>query len=210
MKKFFLESTKEMSLSELKTEKISIKRIETNSTIHSLLCPIHVQYTDPSTKAGRGYYLHASPYYSNTKPGIMTDKPMDEIITSCKNTMLSVSDMNLDHFVFTLFYEELEDLVDELIVYVNTQSEGRTYSLNPLSKSHIQKIFPNARLARQIYASFENEQMYEMQHGDIRKQFAVALTGLTKKDLFRIGQVTFVNPATNMKISSISFESFDI
>ncbi|CAG0956679.1 MAG: hypothetical protein HND27_00445 [Bacteroidetes bacterium] len=205
-KTFTINSNEEKSLDALGINKISIKRISSNSDIHSLFSPIEVTISKPTGEIKK-WYIHATTYFSNTKPGIITDIEMNEIITSCQNAVLKINN-TMEHapFVLTIEYEELLDLIDVLVIYVNNQSEGRTYSLHPSSKLELMSKFPDAKPVGQLYTSYENEQLFQMQHGDILRPFVQGITNLTDKELLRIGRVDFIDSRTNELLRQMTFD----
>ena len=204
--KFILKSDEEKNLKDLAVNKISIRKVASNSDIHSLFCPIEVMYSNPFSGVISKRVIHASTYFSNRNAGIITDMEMNEVITSCNNTILKIyNNLNLPTFSLIIEYEELTNLIDTLTIYVNTQSEGRTYSLHPSSKKQIIEKFPYAHPAGQLYTSHENEYMFKMQHGDILKPFVQGITNLSDYELLRIGQVDFIDSMTNKLILSHSF-----
>ena len=115
--------------------------------------------------------------------------------------------MNHSPFNLTIEYENLPDLIEALTIYVNNQSEGRTFSLHPKSKQELIQKFPNAVPAGQLYTSYENEQAFKMQHGDILRPFVKGITNLNDKDLIRLGRVDFVDSRTDQVLVSTSFEN---
>jgi hypothetical protein len=203
---FTVNSESEKLLETLGVKKIKIKRISSNSDIHSLFCPIEIKIAKPSGEI-RTLPLNASTYFSNTKPGIATDIEMNYIITSCQNTVIRIiNNLNLEPFILTFEYEELVDLIDVLIIYVNNQSEGRTYSLHPLSKQQLKIKFPASHPAGQLYTSYEDEHLFQIQHGDIIKPFVQGITNLSNDELLRIGRFEFVDPRTNNVLHITSFD----
>lgn len=201
-----LGSNEVKNLNDLGVSKIIIKKIASDSDLHSLFCPIEVTVSKPNGETKK-WPIHASAYFSNTKPRIVTDNEMNEIITSCEYAVLKIKN-SMDHspFNFTIEYEDLPDLIDVLTIFVNNQSEGRTYSLHPTSKQELIRTFPNAIPAGQLYTSYENEQAFQMQHGDILRPFVQGITNLTDLELLRLGRVDFIDSRTNQLLASTSFE----
>jgi hypothetical protein len=205
-KTFTFSSTEKKNLKELGVSKISIKKISSDSDIHSLFCPIEVTISKHTGEIKK-WTIHASTYFSNTKSGIVTDMEMNEIITSCQFADLRINNtLKNSPFNFTIEYEDLPDIIDVLVIYVNNQSEGRTYSLHPISKQELVQKFPNAKPAGQLYATYEKEQAFQIQHGDILKPFVQGITNLTDLELLRLGRVEFIDSHTNQILISTSFD----
>lgn len=200
-KQFSINTNDPKSLAQFSDNKIVIRKIRVvEGDIHDLFTPIQVKTTLPTGEI-YSYYINATSYYSNTRPGIETDKPMDVVIRNCKFTELLITSTQERKATLEIEYTIVEG--EPLIIVVNQDLDGYTFTLTTPSKEIILSKFPNARPVRSVVVGYDVKQNFEMMYGKIEKHILPALTDLTEEQLNQLGQVSLVDAQTKTVIKSI-------
>ncbi|HWY13501.1 MAG TPA: hypothetical protein VN026_19385, partial [Bacteroidia bacterium] len=110
-------------LGTLGVDRIILRKIISNSAnIHTLFVPIKVA-ADFADGSSYSYFISPIQYFSNTKAGILTDRPMSEKIKDCRYTKLSVFPSNEIPKDYELYIEyDVVSFIPVVAILINQQT----------------------------------------------------------------------------------------
>lgn len=88
-----------------------------------------------------------------------------------------------------------------IVVNLNKQLEGYTFSLSPLERARIKENFPNANPVSSIYVTFELKGDFEEKFGSIKKYLFPFLLGIDEKTASEM-DIELVDSATRQKVEA--------
>ncbi len=91
----------------------------------------------------------------------------------------------------------------DIVAFLNPDED--TFRLTPNSQERVMRRFPDARLADKVSWPKQTRADYEQQHGPIYRQTAVALMGLSDRQIQQLGGFRIVKPD-----GSVLHESQDV
>jgi len=189
------------SLAQYSDTKIIIRKIEViEGEVSDLFSPIRVNTNLPTGETFQ-YYIHATTFYSNTRPGKITDIPMEMVIKYCPYTEMLISHMSGKKLVFRLHYTIVKE--ESLKIIVTQDLEGYTLSLTPSSKEIILSKFKEARPVRSVFVGYDVKQSFQMIHGKLNQHIIPALTDLTREQLDLLGEIKLIDSSNGQEINSI-------
>jgi hypothetical protein len=187
-------------LSILKVSTIVIKEVQViGNDIHDLFHAIKISTTLPD---GRFYQslFHPMGYWSNSKPDLRTDKPINVSIHYCPFTELQI-DSQEKAIRQRIIYQAL--IKDQLIIKVSKDLDGYNFSLPQESVEIILTKNPGAKPVRNIFVSYDVRENFHSLVGRLNDYILPALTDLTPRELDEIKVKSFVDAFTNREIESI-------
>ncbi len=192
-------SDQPISLEPLGFPSIMIKEVRVlGDNYRDLFHPIKISTKFPD---GRFYQslFHPSGYWSNTKRDNNTDLPIDVEIHYCAFTELQIhSPEKLVHL--RLIYDPV--IKNKLIVKVNKDLDGYTFSLPEDSAEVIISRNKLAKPIRSIFVSYDIKEDFETLVGRLRDYILPALTGLSQDELSKIKVKSFIDASNNKEIKS--------
>lgn len=86
-----------------------------------------------------------------------------------------------------------------IVVNLNKQLDGYTFSLSPLERARIKERFPNVHPVASIFVNFEVKGDFEEKFGSIKKYLFPFLIGVDEKIAAEM-DIELVDTATQQKI----------
>ncbi len=95
-------------------------------------------------------------------------------------------------------------MVKKIVINVNKQLDGYTFSLSPIIRSEIKKIFPNSNPIKSIFISSDTKEDFSKLFGEQVEQLIFhTLVGVDEKKLREIKQISFVDAMTQKTYYSL-------
>lgn len=94
-------------------------------------------------------------------------------------------------------------------IYVNRQSDGITFNMAPLTRKKFYQEFPDAHPSGSVFVNYDTKANFETYHNKVERFIIPILLGIDiddKKWAAKIGQVNFIDPATNAILYTYSHE----
>lgn len=83
-------------------------------------------------------------------------------------------------------------------IYVNRQMDGITFNMSPLTRKRFYEAFPNAHPSGSVFVNYDTKAGFETYHNRVERFIVPILLGLDDEEsLAKIGQIKFIDPATN-------------
>jgi hypothetical protein len=200
IKNIDINSEQETSLTSVGVNKIIIKKIEVlEGEVVDLFNPILVK-TELPTGEKYQYYIHATTFYSNTRPGKVTDIPMDITVHYCPFSNMIITPLTPKKVAFRIYYSTVDS--EPIQIWVTKDLDGFTFSLTPASKEIILSKFKNARPLRSVFIGYDVMQNFEMIHGKLQKHIIPTLTDLSSSEIEQIGEIQFIDSRNNSVLKS--------
>jgi hypothetical protein len=195
---FSISSEKKYNLSQVKADKILIKKVKSNNNNYQdLYLPIKIE-TKFQDGSGVSYFFHPVSSFSVQAIQAITDLPINFAINYCKRTTLELIN-DREHANLTIYFEVIPPF--EVEIYVSEQIGGVTFSLPPHSQKKLSNRFHKVHLTDKIYTSHENLSNFQLFIGAPYEKLISALTGLDENQL-RMCDFKIINPLTNKLIFS--------
>jgi len=83
---------------------------------------------------------------------------------------------------------------DPLLIVVGIQNDGAAYQLHPGSRARLLEAFPGLEPLRSVFLGHRKPEDFPRWHAPRWEQMAELLTGLTAKQLMRLGGVRIYAP----------------
>lgn len=85
-----------------------------------------------------------------------------------------------------------------IVVYVNRQMDGITYGLSPMSRKIFYEKHPEAHPSGSVFVNYDTKTDFETYHNRVERFIVPILLGIDDEaSLAKIGQIQFIDPATN-------------
>ncbi|MCO6479209.1 MAG: hypothetical protein J5I94_21420 [Phaeodactylibacter sp.] len=88
-----------------------------------------------------------------------------------------------------------------IVVNLNKQLEGYTFSLSPRERARIKEKFPDANPVASIFVNFDVKGDFEEKFGSIKKYLFPFLSGLDEQTASEL-EVELVDSATQQKVEA--------
>ena len=93
-----------------------------------------------------------------------------------------------------------------VIIYVNRQLDGVTFSLDPLSRKQLYAAEPNKRPSASIYIGYDPRTTFETYHKQVEPTILPALLGMNEQEIQELGEIDFVDVKTNEVLYRYPYE----
>ena len=92
-------------------------------------------------------------------------------------------------------------------IYVNRQLDGITFNMSPLTRKKFYELFPNAHPSGSVFVNYDTKANFETYHNRVERFIVPILLGLDDDEgsKAKIGQVNFIDPATNATLYSYPY-----
>lgn len=84
----------------------------------------------------------------------------------------------------------------KIVIHVGSDYKGYTFQLSPASREFIQQQRPQAHPVTSVFVSYDDRQQFERRHGPVVEQVVLILTGLTERQLKKLGGYRIIDPVT--------------
>ena len=87
--------------------------------------------------------------------------------------------------------------MNSILINVNKQMDGYTFSITPSIREFIRKLFPGAHPANNIFVAYDTKSNFELYYGKLESYIPPALLGIDDpNDLKRIQEIQFIDSQT--------------
>ena len=93
--------------------------------------------------------------------------------------------------------EALDLAPEPIVIFRSVNGNGQTFALEPASKARVREFFGGqAHIHPRVSIAHETAADYESLREDMLPQIIQLLTGVSKAQLERLGEVVFIDPVT--------------
>ncbi|HEY9003281.1 MAG TPA: hypothetical protein VIM89_18135 [Mucilaginibacter sp.] len=87
--------------------------------------------------------------------------------------------------------------MNSILINVNKQMDGYTFSITPSIREFIRKLFPGAHPANNIFVAYDTKSNFELYYGKLESYISPALLGIDDpNDLKKIEEIQFIDSQT--------------